>query len=164
MKDTDYAPRAAFMDTFLTGQNLTGAEIGCDVGAHAEAILKYCDIKQLYLVDLWLKEYYRGYCEGRLHSAGFKNNVLLFQSSSEQASIFINAPFDFIYIDISHEYETVKTSLEDWWPKLIKNGLLGYRNYSEANMELKRAVDEFVLKHNIKTQVSTYHNEIVLFK
>lgn len=162
MKQTDYAPRAAFMDTLLTGQHLVGAEVGCDVGAHAEALLRYCSVKKLYLIDLWTKEYYRGYCEGRLHALGFKNNIELIQADASEVKNI--SPLDFVYIDISHDYATVKLSLTNWWEHLSTKGIMGYRNYSDTNPELKKAVDEFVMLKNICTEYSSYHNEIVLFK
>lgn len=165
MKITDYAPRSAAMDAHLSGQELRGIEVGCDVGAHADALLRYCSVRHLVLVDLWEKEFYRGYCMGRIQSQGWKNRVDFLQMTSRAAAKhFGENAFDFVYIDIRHDYESVKESLEDWWPKLKVGGVMGYRNYSPSNRELTRAVDEFIERHGIRSKVEPYHGEIVLFK
>lgn len=165
MKITDFAPRASAFLTYLTGKNLTGIEVGTDVGAHAHAILQYCDIEKLFLVDIWDNDYYRGYCEGRLHSHGYKNKVELIKGVSHIAAAKFNKPqIDFIYIDIPHDYDTVKQSLQDWWIHLKSGGILGYRNYAVSNRELKKAVDEFILDFDLKHQVESYHGEIIIWK
>lgn len=172
MKSTDYACRAAFMDSLLTGTDLVGIEVGADNGAHCISLLKYCSVKHLTIVDTWSNPEMKGYCKGRLESHGYKQNIKMIQGTSHEVSIllhFMNQTsgfqVDFCYIDITHDYFTVKQSLEDWWPKLKSRGLLGYRNYADSNEELKRAVDEFILEKGItKTEISKYHNEICLFK
>lgn len=161
MKKTDYAPRAAAMDTYLTGQDLIGIEVGVDAGAHAEALLKYCPVKHLTLIDIWDNEWIRGYCEGRLSS--FRNRYKLVKGYSHSVSSKFHPGYaDFIYIDIGHDYDTASKSLNDWWPVLKENGILGYRNYSIKGIE--KAVDEFISKHKIPHEVDPYHNEIILFK
>lgn len=160
MKSTDYCPRAAAMDVYLMGKrNLTGIEVGCDVGAHAEAMLSYLSIERLTLVDIWGNEWCQGFCEGRLSRWQTKTEFI--QSSSEDASDkFYNNSFDFAYIDIEHDDPTVKQSLNDWWDKIKFDGILGYRNYTTC----RKAIDEFVQANNIRTEIDKYHNEIILFK
>lgn len=110
MKVTDYAPRAAIFDTYLTGTNLIGAEIGTDVGSHAEAMLIYADIKHLTLVDIWDKEYYRGYCEGRLRNY---RNVTYIKRDCDKLDPFV---VDFVYFDIPQDYDLITRMLKKWWP------------------------------------------------
>lgn len=155
MKVTDYCPRAAFMDTKLTGNDLIGIEVGCDVGAHAEALLTYSNIKTLTVVDLWQNEWCEGYCKGRLSRFG---NVTFVKGTSHNASTKFDTQFDFIYIDISHDSETVKESLNDWWPLLKVGGVMGYRNYTTC----KKEIDKFIADK--KHEISSYHNEIVIWK
>lgn len=163
MKVTDYAPRAAPFDSHLRGSDLIGVEVGTDVGSHAHALLKYCSIKKLYLVDIWDKEFYRGYCQGRLHSAGFMNKVIMIIDESRKAVNKIKTEsLDFIYIDITHDYDTVKQSLYDWWPRLKRGGILGYRNYGATCPALTKAVDEFIDVHTIETNIEM--GEIILHK
>lgn len=163
MKATDYAPRAGGMDAHLQGTDLVGVEVGCDAGAHAEALLRYCSIKQLVLIDLWDKDFFRGYCMGRIQSQGWKQHVEFVQKSSRQAaSDYPNGMFDFVYIDITHDSEAVASSLDDWWPKLKPAGMLGYRNYSIPS--IKPVLDEFALRNDIRTIEEKFHNELILFK
>lgn len=164
MKSTDYAPRAAAMDVYIMGRSdLTGAEIGVDVGAHAEALLSYCDIKHLHLIDIWMKDYYKGYCEGRLARFGGRFTTYHLDSVIAAKDFTIDS-LDFIYFDQQHDYDSVKSDLVLWWPKLRKGGISGYRNYSESNAGLKKAIDEFVLSSGIKNVIDKYHHEIIMFK
>lgn len=160
MKSTDYAPRAAAMDVYLMGRtNLTGIEIGVDCGAHAHALLEYLNIERLVLVDEWGYDWCKGYCEGRLSKWKTKTEFVKSDSIVASTKFYANA-FDFIYIDIAHDYETVKGSLIDWWPKLKEGGVMGYRNYSTC----QKAIDEFVLSNTLTAQVDKYHNEVIIFK
>lgn len=159
MKITDFCPRAAPMDTYLKGTNLTGVEVGCDVGAHAEALLTYCSIEKLHLIDLFESKYCEGYCEGRL--ARWQHRIQLHKGTSHEiAWKLVACSFDFVYIDISREPEIVTQSLVDWWKLVKKGGVLGYRNYSEV----KEPVDTFVSANRIEFKIDDYHNEIILIK
>lgn len=163
MKISDYAPRSGALDAHLTGVRLHGIEVGCDVGAHAEALLRYCSIDKLILVDLWENEFCRGFCMGRLQSQGWKNYVEFLRSDSHGAAQhFASEQFDFIYIDIAHDTDTVAQSLADWWPKLKRGGVLGYRNYTVAT--IRPAIDAFVAAGGIRTHYENYHNEMLLFR
>jgi hypothetical protein len=165
MKITDYAPRSGALDAHLTRMDLTGIEVGCDVGAHAEALLRYCGVRHLTVVDLWDKEFYRGYCMGRLQSQGWKNKTAFLQMTSHQAAQgFGEDAFDFIYLDIGFSYELISEALVDWWPKLKAGGLMGCRNYAPSTPENGRAINEFIELHGLKSEFERYHGEIVLFK
>lgn len=162
MKITDYSPRATPMDSFLTGKDLVGLEVGTDVGAHAEALLLYCDIQKLHLVDIWDKEYYKGYCEGRLR--WHRHKIEYVHLDSHGASLLGDWPaLDFIYIDIPHDYKTVMQSLEDWWPHLKDGGVMGYRNYGPGMPEVVKAVDDFFDKHPYSSK-EVIMGEVVLRK
>lgn len=157
MKITDYSPRAAFMDAHLKGFNLVGVEVGCDVGAHAEALLIYTNTAFLYLIDLFENEWCEGYCTGRL--ARWQHKVKVIKNTSEsQSAHYTGKLFDYVYIDILHDEKTVSVSLSDWWPLIKAGGLMGYRNYSAC----KTAIDKFVVGK--KYLISEYHNEIVIWK
>ncbi len=160
MKSTDYYGRAAAMDFYLMGKpDLIGIEVGCDVGAHAMAMLETLSIQKLVLVDIWRREWCKGYCEGRLSRWKTKTEFLEADSIMASTKFYANS-FDFIYIDIEHDYATVKGSLMDWWDKLKFGGLLGYRNYSTC----QKAIDEFIKVNKVKFEIDKYHNEIILFK
>lgn len=147
MKVTDYAPRAAPFDSYLAaiGHNLIGIEIGVDVGAHAQALLQYCPIRMLTLVDPWPNPYCRGYCEGRLSALGFRARFGMLQCGSIEAAAKVGVEqLDFAYIDQEHGGDSVAADLRAWWPKIKPGGVLGYRNYSDTKTPLVAAVDAFV--------------------
>lgn len=121
MKETDYCPRAATFDKYLTGSGLTGIEIGVDVGAHAEAIFLYADIEHLTLVDIWDKEFYRGYCIGRLR--WYMNRVKMVKIDARK--YVSNERVDFAYFDIGDDAEFVSLLLNRWWP--LVNNVIGVR-------------------------------------
>jgi hypothetical protein len=165
MKITDYAPRSGALDAHLTGTDLTGIEVGADAGAHAEALLRYCSVRHLTVVDIWDHEFYRGYCMGRLQVQGWKNRTAFLQMTSHQAAQEIRADsLDFVYLDIGFSYDLISEALVDWWPKLRAGGMMGCRNYSPATPENGRAINEFVELHGLKTAFERFHGEIVLFK
>lgn len=167
MKLTDYAQRAAPMDYYLNmslKKDLYGIEIGVDVGAHAESLLLNCQVGFLVLVDVWDKEFYRGYCKGRLSTKGLDALYEMLQTTSlKAAESFGIECFDFIYIDQKHDYDSVKADLQAWWPKLKPGGIMGYRNYAESNKGLKQAIDEFISEKCL-SKYDIVQSEIVLFK
>lgn len=161
MKITDYGPRVAPMDAYLTGRNLVGAEVGVDVGAHAEALLRYCDIRHLLLIDEWPRELQCGWCEGRLRALGFWPRVTMRQRNAHQASVEVHTEsLDFVYIDIRHDSDTAREALEDWWPKVKPGGVLAYRQYHAPSVA--EAVDAFTARHGIRIQVE--EAEILLWR
>lgn len=161
MKVTDYCPRAAPFDHYLTGDGLVGVEVGVDVGAHAHALLAYCPIRMLHLIDPWPNPYSRGYCNGRL--LPFLPRFSMYREGSIEGSVRFDAEgLDFIYIDQEHDGPVVTADLNTWWPKLKPGGLLGYRNYSTTKSPLTEAIDEFVADRRLSVYVET--GEIVMVK
>lgn len=163
MKITDFAPRTAAMEAYLTGLNLVGAEVGCDVGAHAESILTNCSISKLHLIDLWANEICEGICQGRLYR--WYHRIQMHKGKSNQVvkNFGVNS-LDFIYLDAEHDYNSVKEDLSLWWSKIrYGGGILALRNYHKSNEGLFRAANEFLQdKQNFK--VEEYCNELIIFK
>jgi len=166
MKVTDYAPRAAPFDSYLRyGRRLVGAEIGVDVGAHAQALLQFYDIDRLYLIDPWQREYQWGYCDGRLAALGFSGRFeLIAKKSLEAAKRFAVESLDFLYFDQEHEGQVVGDDLITWWPKLKRGGHLGYRNYGNTAKGLTGAVDAFIARLGDKLEARREDGEMVLIK
>ena len=161
MKISDFAPRTGAMEFYLTGKNLTGIEIGCDVGAHAESILTHCSIDRLYVVDLFENKWCEGFCEGRL-SRWYHRYVLLKGESLKIANKFGVNTMDFVYLDQEHDYKSVHDDLAIWWEKVKEDGITVLRNYADNNIELKKAADEFAL--NKRHAIESYYSEIIIFK
>lgn len=167
MKVTDYAPRAAPFDTHIQklDGHLTGVEVGVDVGAHAQALLEYCNIARLTLVDPWPNPYCRGYCDGRLAALGFRSRISMMQCGSvDAARSFGDATLDFAYIDQEHGGPSVKADLVAWWPKLRVGGILGYRNYTKEPTPLSMAVDAVLLSLTGEVNFEIATGEIIMTK
>lgn len=169
MKPTDFAPRVTPFITHLTGKNLIGVEVGCDVGAHAEAILTHASVDKLYLVDRFDNPNLYWYLKGRLETKpNCRQRFEIMNMDSYRAAReldYMKEGFDFVYIDITHDADTVLQSLNDWWPLVKKGGLLGYRNYSDTYSEVKKAVDLFFdFVPSKSTKVESYQAEIIIWK
>ena len=62
--------------------------------------------------------------------------------SVEAAELYENESLDFIFLDASHDYESVKEDLNVWYPKLKKTGIIAGHDYT-SHPGVKKAVDEF---------------------
>ena len=164
MKQTDFMPRGTMLEVYLRGNNLVGAEIGVDAGAHAESLLLNCDIKMLYLIDVWVNPEMYGYCRGRLETKCWKHKITMLKRSSLEAIPAIDGMLDFIYFDQLHDYESVRNDMEEWWTLLKPGGILVHRGYALSNTGIKQALDEFIAKHNLKAEWDNYHNEMIIWK
>lgn len=165
MKITDYCPRAAPFDSYLPSGDLVGAEIGVDVGAHAEALLTYGQVRLLHLIDPWPNIERKGYCDGRL--SRFRGRYSMHQATSLGMAVIFReiGPLDFAYIDQEHDGLSVAADLRAWWPLVRPGGVLGYRNYAENRQNpLDLAIESFVTEHKIATKIERYGNDIILFK
>jgi hypothetical protein len=169
MKITDYCPRAAPFDSYLPRGHLVGVEVGVDVGAHAEALLRYCPIQVLHLVDPWPNIERKGYCDGRL--SRFRGKYEMLRMTSLEAAAVIKRGdstmdgIDFVYLDQEHDRASVAADLAAWWPLLRAGGVLGHRNYVEnRGAPLDMAIEEFVARNKIRTKVERYGADIILWK
>lgn len=160
MKINDFAARTGALEAYLTGANLTGVEVGVDVGAHAASILTYCSIEKLWLIDPWVNSYMEGYAAGRLSK--WRNKICMEKSTSQQfVKNFGVRTLDFVYLDREHTYEAGRFDLASWWPCIKEGGILALRNYN-GNPDLKRAADEFL--PGKRYEVENYVNELLIFK
>jgi hypothetical protein len=77
------------------------------------------------------------------------------ESSVVACNKFEDNSFDMVFIDADHSYQGVKQDIELWFNKVKKNGYLGGHDYNLPGYSfgVKQAVDEFVLKHNLKLEL-----------
>lgn len=165
MKVTDYMPRPGLLEFYLTEDHLVGAEIGVDVGAHAESLLKNCNIKMLHLIDSWDREFNYAYCVGRLHTKGYKNKTNFIHKTSDKALGQIDdRSLDFIYFDSEYDdYEVVKKNLDSWLVKLKPNSYIAHRGYF-TRKGVQEAIGDFVDRNDCHICGSSehYHDEVVI--
>jgi len=131
---------------------VTGAEIGVLGGGHACTLTEHWPgLAVLHLVDS-----YGGITEEDQKFIGFKKkfepiaNRLRWhiKTSLQAAGDFGNASLDFVYIDANHQYESVVSDINAWWPKVKMGGALCGHDYFTFG-GVKQAVDEWAKENNI---------------
>lgn len=150
-----------------------GAEIGIDRGRFAKRISQVNPKLKLFGVDAWklYRDYdgFPGLSQSKLDTfyVRAKNtlkpyNVKLIKAfSMDAAKRFVNESLDFVYIDANHRYEYCIADIKEWSKKVKKGGLVAGSDYCnglytdmggmQTNYGVKRAVDEWVKKNNIKS-------------
>lgn len=156
-------------------KNLIIAEIGVAHGIHASEMLKYLNIKKLYLIDPFVKYKDTGVDYDFSEAKPQKMDALMAcrdkiewikKYSMEAVKDFEDEYFDFVYIDANHQYEYVLEDIKAWLPKVKKGGVLGghdydldgvkkavaetFKNVSFANPELN--VWSEIIPHTISTK------------
>jgi hypothetical protein len=146
--------------------NPTAVEIGCYRGDFTERILKIINPYMLYGIDSFQKAgttysnelsnlttSYSNYEDFEFAEQRFIGTQVFIQKAFSYDAVkdYINNKTDFIYIDACHLYECVKQDLNDWLPKLKKNGLMCGHDYIKlSNFGVIEAVDEFCNEHNFE--------------
>jgi hypothetical protein len=72
---------------------------------------------------------------------GIADNVALYKGLAENALDQIGRKFDFIYVDVSHDYETTMRVIQSWIKYLRRGALIGGDDFSnEGTWGVERAV------------------------
>lgn len=137
-----------------------GAEIGVADGDYSELLCKTIPNLKLYCVDLWrpyreYTDYTRPATFNRMYKRAqeklSKYDCILIQKYSMEAiNHFANGALDFVYIDANHSYKFVKDDIREWSRKVREGGIVAGHDYITSDMGVKEAVDEFVMKYNLK--------------
>lgn len=169
-------------------KNPTCVEIGVHQGGFAKYIYDILLPNKLYLIDPWEnggdknspKKTYSGALDGwptaysndgdlRCVTNLFLNNsnvIIKKGFSYDIVDEFSDEYFDFIYIDATHIYESVKADLTMFLPKLKPNGLIcghDYGNdYNKCGFGVIEAVDEFILENNGKIILQSSDNDFAI--
>lgn len=164
-------------------KNSVCAEIGVWKGEFSEQIIKVVKPQNLHLIDPWkyIASYSNRWYGGtiaqnqkdmdKIHEkvgSKFKKEkcVVIHRCGSEKAvRKFKDEYFDFVYIDGDHSYEFVKKDLEDYLPKVKKNGYIIADDYSFWKVllgyEVKRAVDGFI-RDNEKLKLQVIKDQAII--
>lgn len=79
-----------------------------------------------------------------LTEADVIDKVNVIQSDSISASkLYEDKSLDFIFIDASHDYDSVVLDIKNWFPKLKINGILAGDDYTPKHPGVIKAVDEY---------------------
>ena len=66
----------------------------------------------------------------------------------EASKLYDNNSLDFVFIDASHDYDSVKEDIKHWLPKIRENGILAGDDMEwHLGDGVKRAVNELLPKH-----------------
>jgi hypothetical protein len=139
------------------------AEIGVFEGITARNILsKHPDIEEYWGIDPYVPYETNGgprineqlrsdddwnelYIKVCMKMSRYPNFTMLRMTSENASKYFEDGYFDRVYIDGNHIYESVKTDIECWLPKIRKGGLMGGHDYGVPEFPgIKQAVDELL--------------------
>lgn len=163
-------------------------EVGVDHGWNLTNLCK-CKPDLAVAIDIWDYTPYYEFYNKEFHERNYReiirrkleeNNCILpiRLDSIQAAQIFSDKYFDFIYIDASHDYHSVKLNIETYWPKLNNNRFMAGHDYMNGHKDIpaeklritgdpircefgvKQAVDEFVEKYNLELAVIKDENGI----
>ncbi len=141
--------------THYQKKELLVAEIGVDYGSNAKNMLKFLPIKKMYLIDPYDEKLDGVVGEQRFKKAkkfliNYRNQIEFIKKKSTDALNDIPDDLDFIYIDGSHKYESVKKDIELYFPKVKKRGILGGHDFWGNEVGVCKAVVEFANNNNLK--------------
>jgi len=141
----------------------SGVEVGVHRGRFSRTLLLGCStLETLFSVDVWLTLHSPGGSPKRHTGPGhiaaasarlaeFGDRSILLRASSLLAAELLRIgprprEFDFLYIDVAHDYDAVRSDLEAWWPHLADHPraiFAGHDYHDRRRCGVKRAVDEF---------------------
>lgn len=157
--------------------NIVGAEIGVNLGEHAEEILNdWKEIKILHLVDNYSVENAASYGDARIKLEKFNSRIKWYIEQSQKASmLFDDNSLDFVYIDASHMYLDVLQDCIVWYKKVRVGGILCGHDYRKdwKNMlenspswlnsrGVVTAVNQFVRVKNQEFEINKENKKILL--
>jgi hypothetical protein len=163
-------------------------EIGSYNGESSSIMLGFKKIKHLHCIDSWtFCANYNQSCVPNKNpdkSADFsyaKNNFynrlknkieskrcIPIQSDSISASNdFLDLSIDVVYVDADHSYESVKSDLNIWYPKIKHGGFICGHDYNIGRDHwpgVTRAVNEFISNNRLKNPILFEDSSYVIQK
>jgi predicted O-methyltransferase YrrM len=144
-----------FIDSLIKKFNWRiGAELGVREGDFTYYLLKRNPDLNMVAVDLWEEHskvdrsypHDKNYEEAMDKFLEFPDRVrVLKMLTTDAVKQFPDKYFDFIFIDASHDYESCKRDIQDWFPKIKEGGYITGHDY-HPNFGVKQAVDEICKK------------------
>lgn len=139
-------------------ENATIVEIGSYLGASSSFLASAAKEKKhtVYCVDTWKNEgmsegerdTFREFCK---NIEPLKDNIRILRGKSADIAKTFNEKIDLLFIDGDHSYESVKTDVQSWLPKLKDGGIIVSHDYRWAE-GVKRVVDEYIKPIQIEYQ------------
>jgi len=162
-KSRPLRPSMGFIYKYFADKQIIGAEVGVKRGINAFSMLKYMDIKKLYLVDPY--EAYVEYTEDVTDSilgeaerqakerlSRFSEKTIWIKKYSNDALDDVPNELDFVYVDGNHAYKYVKEDINNYYKKLKVSGVLA--GHDVEGEDIIKAVREFVNENNLQLNIS----------
>jgi len=144
-------------------------EIGSWKGLSTSYIAEQCNLNHtiLYCFDWWKgsldckNDYYQEILAKEDVEQTFRNNMSgydidIFRVESITASkIFRKEIIDLVFLDASHDYDSVTNDLEAWFPKIKPNGIFSGHDYGRSRLEVTPAVDRFATQNNLELKLGS---------
>ena len=150
-------------------RNSVCAEIGVSQGLFSEQILEVVEPKKLHLIDPWAHEPHASNYD--LVCEKFKDQIESGQVEvhrSKSQFLYDHFPdkyFDWIYVDGSHNYKSVRRDLDLYYPKVKMYGFVTGDDYRlvEKRKGLRDAVAEIAEKYFMRLLLIK-NNQYILWK
>ncbi|THB78920.1 MAG: class I SAM-dependent methyltransferase [Desulfobacteraceae bacterium] len=145
------------------------AEIGVSQGLFSQEILDVVAPKKLHLIDPWAAEphvgYYDGVCDQFRPQVESGQIEIHRNKSQHTVDQFEDNYFDWIYVDGSHSYKSVKNDLDLYYPKVKMYGFIAGDDYTMAPKRkgLRDAVAEIADKYMMRL-ILIKNNQFILWK
>lgn len=123
-------------------------EIGSNIGESTLIISSFPHINKLYCIDPFYEE--EQYIQFKQRIKHKLSKIEIIRKKSEEIYSSFTDKIDVIYIDGNHSYESVKNDLEFSYNIVRRNGFICGHDYSKAFDGVVHAVNEFIIKHNLK--------------
>lgn len=129
-------------------------EIGLLFGGSITYLAKKLGKKKTKLYGIDFNSTWMEWTKKSIKLLDIKNINLILKDSIEASMDFKDDSVSFIFLDSSHAYDTTRDELEVWWPKIKKGGFFAAHDYiNELYPGVKKAIDEFAAKYDIKFRV-----------
>lgn len=138
------------------GLPLIACECGVAEGSFSLELLQL-GIQKLYMIDLWENVPFisgcasfeqswhdKNYNEVLERTKNYKDKIVLLKGFSYKMSDEIpDNSLGLVYLDAAHDYNSVKSDLLSFYPKLIYGGIMSGHDFGNESYEVDKAVREF---------------------
>ena len=153
-----------------------GVEIGVQQGEFSATILEGWRGALLLSIDPWMEaaadeyidisnvpqskqEVFFATTRSRLAPFGRRSEIWR-MTGDEAAERIEDGSLDFVYIDARHDYNSVKSDLRAWLPKIAPGGVISGHDYLDGDRPeglfgVRSAVDEFFAEHGLPVGTTT---------
>lgn len=75
--------------------------------------------------------------------------------SAESASLYEDESLDFVFIDASHDYDSILKDIKAWFPKVKVGGFFGGHDFADPYPGIQKAVSELLRNERVSFTGST---------